>query len=69
MYMLSITYTYFILGWCILLRLYINEKIKPPLLATISHCVFIIHVSYYMFRLHISHRQVYHVQNAKNYYL
>jgi hypothetical protein len=39
----------------------INEKIKPPLFATISHCVFIIHVSYYMFRLHISHLQVYHV--------
>jgi hypothetical protein len=44
------------------LRLYINEKIKPPLFATISHCVFIIHVSYCMFRLYISHPQVYHVQ-------
>jgi hypothetical protein len=39
----------------------INEKIKPPLFATISHRVFIIHVSYYMFRLYISHLQVYHV--------
>jgi hypothetical protein len=47
----------FILGWCILLHLYINEKIKPPLFATISHCVFIIHASYYMFQLYISHLQ------------
>jgi hypothetical protein len=39
----------------------LNEKIKPPLFATISHCVFIIHVSYWMFRLYISHLQVYHV--------
>jgi hypothetical protein len=51
----------FILGWCILLRLYINVKIKPPLFATISHRVYIIHVSYYMFRLYISHLQVFHV--------
>jgi hypothetical protein len=51
----------FSLGWCFLLRLYINEKIKPPLFATISHRVFIIHVQYYMFRLCISHLQVYHV--------
>jgi hypothetical protein len=48
-------------GWCILLRLYINEKIKSPLFATISHRVFIVHVSYYMFWLYISHLQVYHV--------
>jgi hypothetical protein len=46
-----------------------NEKIKPPLFTTISHCVFIIYVSYYLFRQHISHPQVYHVQNAKTYYL
>jgi hypothetical protein len=43
------------------LRWYINEKIKPPLFTTISHRVFIIYVFYYMFRLHISHLQVYHV--------
>jgi hypothetical protein len=35
------------------LRFYINEKIKPPLFATISHCVFIVHVSYCMFRLNM----------------
>jgi hypothetical protein len=39
----------------------INEKIKSPLLATVSYRVFIVHVSYYMFRLYISHLQVYHV--------
>jgi hypothetical protein len=55
------TISSFILGWCILLRLYINEKIKLPLFATISHRVFIIYVSHYMFRLHISHLQVYYV--------
>jgi hypothetical protein len=33
----------------------VNEKIKPPLFATISYRAFIIHVSYYMFRLYISH--------------
>jgi hypothetical protein len=63
-HLLNIGHAYgstFILGWCILLRLYINEKIKPPLFATISYRVFIIHVSYYMFRLNISHLQVYHV--------
>jgi hypothetical protein len=50
-----------ILAWCILLLLYITEMIKPPLFETIFYRVFIVHVSYYMFRLYISHLQVYHV--------
>jgi hypothetical protein len=37
------------------------EIIKPPLFTTISYRIFIVHVSYCMFRLYISHLQLYHV--------
>jgi hypothetical protein len=50
-----------ILGWCILLRLYLNEEIQPPLFATTTYRVFILHELHYMFRSYMGHLQVYHV--------
>jgi hypothetical protein len=50
-----------ILGWCILLRLYFNEEIQPPLFATTTYRVFIVHELHYMFRPYICYLQVYHI--------
>jgi hypothetical protein len=59
----------FILGWCILLRLYINEEIQLPLFATTTYRVFIMHELHYMFRPYPGHLQVYHIYKMlKNYY-